>query len=101
MLQEMQNRTKILVVEDDFVTWKLEQMILEKAGYEVYLAENGLAAIELLERERADLILTDLLMPEMSGIELLKHLKSDPCISKTPVVVCSSMSELENVNEVL
>ena len=54
MLQAQQNRTKILVVEDDLVTWKLEQMILEQAGYEVYLAENGLAALQFLEKERAD-----------------------------------------------
>jgi len=101
MLQAQQNRTKILVVEDDLVTWKLEQMILEQAGYEVYLAENGLAALQLLEKERADLILTDLLMPEMSGIEFLKHLKSDPCMSRIPVAVCSSVAELENVKEVL
>lgn len=90
---------KILIVEDDVSTRKLEQMILQRAGYCVLEAENGLAALQVLDTQRADVILLDILMPEMSGIEFLSRVKRNPITARIPVVLCTSVSEQNSVQE--
>ena len=88
-----------MIVEDDVSTRKLEQMILEWAGYGTLEAENGAVALQLLEAEHADLILLDLLMPELTGMEFLKQAKSNPASANIPVVLCTSVSDQEYVQE--
>lgn len=90
---------KILIVEDDVSTRKLEQMILEQAGYRTLEAENGAVALQLLEAEHADVILLDLLMPELTGMDFLKQVKSNPGSANIPVVLCTSVSDQEYVQE--
>lgn len=92
---------KILIVEDDVSTRKLEQMILERAGYATLEAENGTVALQLLNTEHVDVILLDILMAEMSGIEFLKRFKSNPIISNKPVILCTSLSEPDYVQEAI
>jgi len=92
---------KILIVEDDISTRKLEQMMLRRAGYGVLEAENGLVAFEVLDIEHIDVILLDVLMPEMTGIEFLRKLKSNPITARIPVILCTSVSEEDTVQEAL
>lgn len=65
----------ILVVDDDPRVREVLGAMLENAGYDVTLAENGRAAVSLLESRRFSLILTDLVMPEQEGIETIKQIK--------------------------
>lgn len=81
---------KILVVEDCPTTRRLLGIYLRSGGYEVLFAENGLEAFERLAAERADLIMTDLNMPYMDGLELTRTLKSDPALSGIPVIVITT-----------
>lgn len=71
---------KILLVDDDFLVLKSIRASLQDEGYEVITAENGAKAISLIEKERFDLVITDLVMDEIDGICVLKaakHLSSD------------------------
>lgn len=68
---------RVLVVDDDAGVRDVVRSMLESAGYQVVVAENGKEAMKLLETERADLILTDLVMPEQEGIETIKALRRE------------------------
>jgi len=91
----------ILVVEDDTSIRKLERMILERSGNTVVEAESGEEAIKYLQQQHADVVIIDIVMPEMSGIELLNKMKSDPMMAGIPAILCSSISEHELVQKAL
>ena len=88
---------RILVV-DDYVLNRMQlKRSLEGQGHTVALAENGRQALERLEADRFDLVLLDILMPEMDGYEVLARLKSDPARRDLPVIVISALDEMESV----
>jgi two-component system cell cycle response regulator len=70
---------------------------LEQQGHLVALAENGRQALEKLEAGSFDLVLLDILMPEMDGFEVLERLKSDPARRDLPVIVISALDEMDSV----
>ncbi|MCR4291919.1 MAG: response regulator [Candidatus Kuenenia sp.] len=73
---EIHRPLHILLAEDNEINQKLAVRILEKRGHTVVIAENGRKALETLERERFDLVLTDVQMPEMDGLELTKKIRA-------------------------
>lgn len=81
----------MLVVEDDQSLRVVIRMILENAGYEVSEARNGRAALESIQAETPDVILADMRMPIMNGIELVNHLRSDARTASIPVVLMSGL----------
>lgn len=87
----------ILVVDDYLLNRMQLQRTLEQQGHTVALAENGRQALEMLEEGRFDLVLLDILMPEMDGFEVLARLKGDPARRDLPVIVISSLDEMESV----
>src|ERR1019366_6234991 len=70
-----QRPPRILVVDDERSMRELLAIVLRREGYEVLLAENGRAAIDLLEREPVDLLISDIKMPDLSGVEVLRAAK--------------------------
>ena len=84
---------KILLVEDSKTIRRENESALHNAGYEVICAEDGESALQMAREQHPDLILLDMILPKMSGPEVLKHLKSDPATAPIPVVVLSSLSE--------
>jgi CheY-like chemotaxis protein len=84
---------KILLVEDSGIIRRENESALRKAGYEVINAADGEAALQQARDQRPDLILLDLILPKLSGPEVLQRLKCDPDTEKIPVVVLSSLSE--------
>ncbi|TDL69349.1 response regulator transcription factor [Paenibacillus amylolyticus] len=79
---------QILVVEDNKNTSKLMKTIIESAGYEVFLAENGIAALELLDRQHIDLIVLDIMMPQMDGFELTQTIREGR--NDIPIIMVSA-----------
>ena len=70
---------KILVIDDEKPTLMMFRLTLAAYGYEVLTAENGQEGLDVFRRERPDIVLTDIKMPGMSGIDVLKQIKSvDP-----------------------
>jgi CheY-like chemotaxis protein len=93
----------ILVVDDESNMRFLLRMILERAGYEVVEAPDGAAALEHALRSPPDLVVTDLMMPVMSGRELIERLRKDPQTAGIPIVVVSAnpSAAVEAVDAVL
>jgi DNA-binding response OmpR family regulator len=84
---------KILLVEDSKPIEHENYVALHKAGYEVICAEDGESALKLAQKEKPDLILLDLILPRMSGQEVLLHLKKEPATGDIPVVILSGLTE--------
>jgi len=82
---------RILLVEDSRAIRLENERALIKAGYEVICAEDGESALQLAGEQKPELILLDLLLPKMSGLEVLQHLKSNPGTAPIPVVVLSAL----------
>ena len=78
---------KILIVEDDEVGRELMKMALERDGYAVVAAEDGVRGFELARSERPDLIITDVWMPAADGVHLVRRVRSTPELASTPILV--------------
>jgi hypothetical protein len=85
-----ESQQRIMLVEDDEVNRNIIESILAKAGWQVSSAENARIALEMIQVARPDLILTDLLMPEMDGFELIAQLHEHPDWRSIPVVVLTA-----------
>jgi DNA-binding NtrC family response regulator len=83
----------ILIVEDDFTVRESLRLLFKKKGYEILLASNGKEALHLFRREVVDLVITDVVMPKMDGIELLEAVKS--LRPETEVIVISAQGTIE------
>ncbi|WP_257314017.1 response regulator transcription factor [Geothrix fuzhouensis] len=84
-------QTTVLVVEDDPATAKIIQVRLEMEGLKVLVAANGLEALEILQREKIDLISTDLMMPAMNGFRLVQEVRDlPPPKGRIPILLLSS-----------
>jgi CheY-like chemotaxis protein len=83
----------ILVVDDSKSALHENERVLHKAGYDVLCAEDGEAALNLARLQKPDLILLDMILPKLSGPEVLARLKQDPSTADIPVIVLSSLSE--------
>ena len=78
---------KILVVEDDDVSRELLRMTLERQGYSVTTAENGVRGFEQAVELRPDLIITDIWMPAADGVHLVRRVRDTPEVASTPILV--------------
>ena len=78
---------KILVVEDDDVVRELMRLTLERQGYSVTTAENGVCGFELAVELRPDLIITDIWMPAADGIHLVRRVRDTAEVASTPILV--------------
>lgn len=92
----MTEKGKVLVAEDSSVTRSMLTSILEEFQYEVIAVEHGAEALERILRESFDLLLTDVNMPEMDGIELIQNVRSNEQLVDLPIIILST--ETENVD---
>ena len=89
--------SRILVVDDNASNRDLLFRRLQRQGHDVLQADDGATALELVERETLDLILLDLMMPGISGYDVLARLKSDPRFREIPVIMISALYELDSI----
>ncbi len=85
---------KILLAEDEPDLQFIIGMALEGAGYTVVTASNGLEALRLLERDSFDLLLVDVMMPQMCGLELCQHLRHHPVWQRIPIILLTASPSL-------
>jgi len=83
---------RILVVDDSITTRTLEKSILESQGFQVLLAVDGVEAFEKLQQTEVELVITDVQMPRMNGIELLRKIRLTPHLLHLPVIVVTSLN---------
>ncbi|WP_186129763.1 hybrid sensor histidine kinase/response regulator [Burkholderia gladioli] len=84
-----QRRKQVLVVDDSLTVRELERKLLEKRGYAVTIAVDGMDGWNAIRGERFDLVVTDIDMPRMDGIELVTLIKGDPLLKAVPVMIVS------------
>ena len=85
-------RSRILVVDDSLSVRRAVGTLLEDQGYDVTLARDGLEAVKAIDVARPDVVLTDLEMPNMNGLELTAHLRSKSAFAELPVIMITSRS---------
>ena len=95
--QPAQHRGVILVVDDNEDNRDMLARRLRRQGYEVLTAAGGRAALETLAARPLDLVLLDVMMPEMDGYAVLQQLKADPALRDIPVLMISALDELDSV----
>ncbi|MDZ7744680.1 MAG: response regulator [Candidatus Saccharibacteria bacterium] len=87
--------TKVAIIEDDLAISQMYRIKFEAEGYEVETAENGKLGLELAENMKPDIILLDLMMPEMTGDEMLQQLRATDWGKDIKVVILTNMGEQE------
>lgn len=87
---------KILVVDDDVDTLRLVGLMLQRQGYQIIAASNGHQALLLAQSENPDLILLDVMMPDMDGYEVTKRLRTDVVTATTPIIMFTAKSQLDD-----
>ncbi|MFZ5471339.1 MAG: hybrid sensor histidine kinase/response regulator [Myxococcota bacterium] len=85
-----EHRRRILVVDDSPLTRELISSLLEAVGYEILNANDGVEAFERLQRDQIDIVVTDLEMPRMDGLELTRRVKSHPTLRSLPVIIITT-----------
>ena len=93
--------SEILIVEDNLLNLLVEADLLESFGYEPKKAKDGFEALEILRRTKIDLVLLDMELPKMNGLELLKRIKFNPNIRNTKIVAVTGYSDPESEQKFL
>jgi DNA-binding response OmpR family regulator len=88
----------ILIVDDEATLLNILCMVLEKAGYQVITAEDGIEALNLLDGHRPDLVLLDDMLPHLSGGEVCQKIKNDPRFQGMPVILYSAGARVRDRN---
>jgi len=92
---------KVLLVDDSAFMLKYEERILDLLNFSIYKATNGYEAVNILKQEDIDFIITDIEMPVIDGIELVKQVRKEKSIDEFPILVLSSSNNLDNAFKVL
>lgn len=90
---------RILAVDDEPNIVRLIQVNLERQGYQVETANNGAQALAKIRASRPDLLVSDVMMPEMDGFELLSNIRRDPLLQDLPVIMLTAKAQDANVME--
>jgi DNA-binding response OmpR family regulator len=90
--QSTTKQKRILCIEDEVLMLDLLRLILESAGYVFLGAEDGVQGLEVMRRERPDLVLLDLMLPEVDGAEVLLRKKKDESIHDIPVIAVTALT---------
>lgn len=95
----MAESKKILIIEDDFFIRELYERQFNKEGYKVMSAEDGPTGLVLASQEKPDLILLDIMLPKLNGLDLLRTLKSKPETQNIPVILLTNLGQESVIKE--
>jgi DNA-binding response OmpR family regulator len=87
---------RILIIDDDVDTLRMVGLMLQRQGYQIVAANNGNQALIMAQNEQPDLILLDIMMPDMDGYEVTRRLREDPLISGVPIIMFTAKSKVED-----
>lgn len=89
----MMSREKILIIEDEENTRKLMCFVLEKEGYTTLEARNGISALDILGDHKPDLIILDIILPDIEGRAILNEIRKNIKLKDVPLIFCSGQTE--------
>lgn len=87
---------KVLLVDDDLDTLRLVGIMLQRQGYEILAASNGIQALEMAQNEEPDLVLLDVMMPEMDGYEVARRLRANPTTADLPIIMFTAKAQVDD-----
>ncbi|MFA6594530.1 MAG: response regulator [Candidatus Buchananbacteria bacterium] len=87
------DKIKVLLVEDDTMIVDMYKLRLEEEGYEVTVTDRGSQAIELAKGEKPNIILLDIILPEVDGFTVLSSLKSETAVKNIPVIIMTNLGQ--------
>jgi len=87
---------RILIIDDDIDTLKLVGLMLERQGYEIAVANNGSVGLSKASVEQPDLILLDVMMPDLDGFEVTRRLRADPALSHIPIIMFTAKTMVDD-----
>jgi adenylate cyclase len=87
---------RLLVVDDDAMNREMLARRLQRSGYTITVAENGRVALDLLKQKSVDLVLLDIIMPELDGFHTLEFIKTDPKLRHLPVIMLTALDEVDS-----
>lgn len=93
MENNINTKKKILIVEDEPTLSSILRARLEKEGMEVDQAKDGVEALMFLKQNKYDLVLLDIILPKMSGFEVMESIKNDPNTNPVPIVIVSNLGQ--------
>ena len=88
---------KILIADDDKNICELLRLYLAKEGYETVIANDGEAAVAAFEKEKPNMVLLDVMMPDMSGFEVAQHLKANPKTADIPIIFLTALNSTTDI----
>jgi DNA-binding response OmpR family regulator len=95
----MEALKKVLVVDDDpYILMSLE-FLMKKNGYDVMVARNGTEALEIVGKQLPDMVLLDIMMPDVDGYEICKHIKKTPKLKHTQIVFMSAKTKEADIQK--
>jgi DNA-binding response OmpR family regulator len=94
-----ESKGKILIIEDDRYISKMYQLKLSLEGYDVQVAENGKQGVDKVKEMMPNIILLDILMPELDGFEVLKIVKGDDATKDIPVLIMSNLGQEDHIEK--
>jgi len=89
--------SKILVVDDERLSARMVQVLLEADGHEIIIAKNGLEGLEKAKTEKPDLIILDVMMPGINGLKVCRTLKNDFRYNKILIIILSTMGQEDDI----
>ncbi len=87
---------KILIVDDDLDTLRLVGLMLQHQGYRINAASSGIQAISIVQTDKPDLILLDIMMPEMDGYEVARKLRADQNTNTIPIIMFTAKTQVDD-----
>lgn len=95
---EKVRQTRVLLAEDDRALRRFLEVVLERAGYSVTVAADGLEAMKLLLAAPVDVVVTDEMMPNLSGHEFCRFIRNSPSLAGLPVILLSALERKDQTN---
>ena len=87
----------VLIIEDDSYISDMYRIKLESENFEVVTAKDGIVGIRIIEKQKPDIVLLDIVMPKIDGFSVLKTIKRNPELKEIPIVLLTNLSQKENV----
>lgn len=100
-MNENRNGKKVLVVEDELAIAKLIKYVLENAGFDVTLIHEGDAALSAIKKVSPDIMVLDLMLPVLSGFDILTHMEGKGVLKDTPVIVLTCRGQEEDKSKAM
>jgi DNA-binding response OmpR family regulator len=87
---------KVLIVDDDVQTLRLVGLMLERQGFKIVAASNGMQALQMSRTEKPDVIVLDVMMPDMDGYEVTRRLRKEPDTAEIPILMFTAKAQVDD-----